>query len=107
MKNKYFIENRSAMRIVEDVSHYGSRLNNNQLREELKDLIIRAREYCSTYRNGGYDHLINLPCGYQDSHGDMVEAMFNKLEALKTIYRLRQGDMTRFKKHVDRAAGLC
>lgn len=109
MKGKYFTENKYAWYIAEDAIIYGTKLTNEQLKKELTTLLERCRSYASSYRQGAFDYLINLPCGYQDSHGDKVSDMYRKLEVLKVLkvlYRLRQGDATRWKKHVDKALGI-
>lgn len=106
MKNKYFIENRFAMNIVDGVNEL-TRIYYpiEKVKDDLNTQLKMCRIYKTTYRNGGYDYLIDLPCGYQDSHFEAAQGMFDKLEVLKVLYRVKQGDMTRLTYWYDNAIG--
>jgi hypothetical protein len=49
-------------------------------------------------KGGAFDYLNSYPCGYQDAHGDKVDRMFDRFEALKVAYDLQKGNTKRFNR---------
>lgn len=103
---KLYLENRRSLDIID----YAFRLNSKywnieQVKEELTVSLAEVRAYQTSSRNGAFDYLNALPCGYQDAQAEKVEQVYAKFQALKIAYRLKQGDLTLLNKFVNRAAG--
>ena len=68
------------------------------LKEKLCASIKNVRGYLVTARNGGYDYISWMPCGYQDAWGDKVDQLFKEHEALKIAWDLENRRTKRFNR---------
>ena len=68
------------------------------LKTDLCESIKSVRRYLQAAKGGAFDYLNSYPCGYQDAHGDRVDEMFTRFEALKIAYDLENGSTKRFNR---------
>lgn len=99
---KYYVESRHDLDLIRHATRYMVLPNFDQ---EFSETLQSVKRYLKASRQGEYDYLNNYPCGYQDSFGDKVDALFFKYNAMKISYKLKRGDATQLKQVVDRMVG--